>query len=56
MTDSSTENLNKNTLNIDISSSEDIVKMINNEDFNAVISVQKVLPQISKATDNPKAE
>jgi len=51
MTDSSTENLNKNTLNIDISSSEDIVKMINNEDFNAVISVQKVLPQISKATD-----
>ena len=51
MTDSSTENLNKNTLNIDISSSEDIVKMINNEDFNAVISVQKVLPQISKAAD-----
>lgn len=51
MTESSTEKTNKNTSCIDISSTEDIVKMINNEDFNAVIAVQKVLPQISKAVD-----
>ena len=48
---SSTEKINQNTVNIDVSSSEEIVKMINKEDFNAVLSVQKVLPQIAKAVD-----
>jgi len=48
---SSTEKINQNTINIDVSSSEEIVEMINKEDFNAVLSVQKVLPQISKAVD-----
>ena len=51
MQESATENINKNTLDIDISSTEEIVQLINNEDFNAVMSVQKVLPQISKAVD-----
>ena len=51
MTLSSTENINQNTVNIDVSSSEEIVEMINNEDFHAVMSVQKVLPQIAKAVD-----
>jgi len=48
---SSTEKINQNTLDIDISSTEEIVGMINKEDFNAVLSVQKVLPQIAKAVD-----
>lgn len=48
---SQTENLNKNTENIDTATTLDIVKMINNEDFNAVNAVQKCLPEISKAVD-----
>lgn len=51
MSESNTEKINKNTENIDISSTEEIVQMINNEDFNAVKAVQKVLPEISKAVD-----
>lgn len=48
---SDTEKLNENTENIDISSTLDIVKMINNEDFNAVNAVQKCLPEIARAVD-----
>lgn len=48
---SDTEKLNENTQNIDVSTSEEIVRMINNEDFNAVSAVQKCLPQIAKAVD-----
>lgn len=48
---SQTENLNKNTENIDTATTFDVVKMINNEDFNAVNAVQKCLPEISKAVD-----
>ena len=48
---SDTEKLNINTENIDVSSTLDIVKMINNEDFNAVYAVQKCLPDIAKAVD-----
>lgn len=48
---SQTENLNKNTENIDTATTLDVVKMINNEDFNAVNAVQKCLPKISKAVD-----
>jgi len=51
MKKSATENINQNTLNIDISSTQDIVGMLNAEDFNAVTAVQKSLPQISKAVD-----
>lgn len=51
MSVSETEKLNPNTVNIDISSTEEIVQMINNEDFNAVKAVQKALPEISKAVD-----
>lgn len=51
MTESSTENINHNTLNIDVSSTEEIVRLINDEDFNAVMSVKKALPEISKAVD-----
>lgn len=51
MTESSTENLNSDTVNIDVSSTNNIVQMINNEDFNAVKAVQKVLPEIAKAVD-----
>lgn len=48
---SDTEKLNANTENIDVSSTLDIVKLINNEDFNAVCAVQKCLPEIAKAVD-----
>lgn len=48
---SDTEKLNENTENIDVSSTLDIVKMINNEDFNAVLAVQKCLPKIAEAVD-----
>ena len=48
---SQTENLNKNTENIDTATTLDVVKMINNEDFNAGNAVQKCLPEISKAVD-----
>ncbi len=48
---SETENLNENTVNIDISSTLEMVEMINNEDFNAVKAVQKCLPKIASAVD-----
>ena len=48
---SDTEKLNENTVNIDVSSSIDIVKMINNEDFNAVRAVENCLSEIATAVD-----
>ncbi|MBQ2644074.1 N-acetylmuramic acid 6-phosphate etherase [bacterium] len=51
MYNSNTENINQNTIDIDISETIDIVEMINKEDFNAVLAVQKCLPIISNAVD-----
>lgn len=48
---SDTEKLNINTENIDISTTIDVVKMINNEDLVAVLAVQKCLNEIAKAVD-----
>lgn len=52
MTDTiSTENLNKNTENIDLADSLGIVTLINNEDLKVALAVQKALPQIAQAVD-----
>lgn len=48
---SQTEMINQNTVNIDISSTLNIVEMINNEDFYAVNAVKNSLPQIAEAVD-----
>ena len=48
---SDTEKLNENTVNIDVSPTIDVVKMINNEDFNAVRAVENCLPEIAAAVD-----
>lgn len=48
---SDTEKINQNTVNIDISETIDMVRMINNEDLNAVLAVQKCLPQVAQAVD-----
>ena len=48
---SDTEKLNENTVNIDVSQTIDVVKMINNEDFNAVRAVENCLPEIAAAVD-----
>lgn len=46
-----TENINISTRNIDVSSTQEILQMINNEDMTVAIAVQKCIPQISKAVD-----
>ncbi len=46
-----TEQTNKDTVNIDISSSFEIVKMINNEDLKVAVEISKNLEQIACATD-----
>ena len=46
-----TEKINANTENIDISSPIEIVKMIHEEDKNAVNAVDEALPQIAKAVE-----
>lgn len=46
-----TEQRNDNTRNIDIASTEDILKMINNEDKFVPIAVEKAIPQITKIVD-----
>ena len=48
---SETEKINQNTTNIDVSSTLEVVEMINNEDFVAVNAVKKCLPEIAKAVD-----
>lgn len=46
-----TEKINKDTVNIDVSSSFDIVKMINNEDLKVAQKINEKLEYISKAVD-----
>ncbi len=46
-----TERRNQDTKNIDLMSSLEIVKAINNEDMKVAAAVQKVLPEIAKAVD-----
>ncbi len=47
----STEKSNTESLNIDISSTEEILTIINNEDKKVAGAVKKVLPEIAKAVD-----
>lgn len=46
-----TETQNKNTLNIDTLSTEEIVQAINNEDKTVAAAIEKVLPDIARAID-----
>ena len=46
-----TELINRNTINIDIVSTQDILTMINNEDMTIATAVQKCIPQITRAVD-----
>ncbi|WP_315907091.1 N-acetylmuramic acid 6-phosphate etherase [Priestia koreensis] len=46
-----TEKRNPNTINIDQSSSLDIIKMINEEDQSVAFTVQKILPTIARVID-----
>ncbi len=46
-----TEKRNKNTINIDIESTQKIVELINDEDLKVALAVQKELEFISKAVD-----
>lgn len=46
-----TEKINKDTVNIDVSSTFDIVKMINNEDLKVAQKISENLENISKAVD-----
>ena len=47
----STEKNNADTLNIDLSSTEEILNMMNNEDKKIAAAVKKVIPDITKAVD-----
>lgn len=47
----STEQRNHNSINIDIQSTEDILKIINNEDKSVPLAVEKEIPYIAKAVD-----
>ncbi len=47
----STEKINPDTVNIDISSSLEIVRMINNEDMKIAVLISKHLEKIAKAAD-----
>ena len=46
-----TEKINKDTINIDVSSTFDIVKMINNEDLKVAQKISEKIEDISKAVD-----
>jgi N-acetylmuramic acid 6-phosphate etherase len=46
-----TEKINKDTVNIDVSSTFDIVKMINNEDLKVAQKISEKIEDISKAVD-----
>ena len=46
-----TENINTKTANIDLCSSLEIVKLINDEDKQVAYAVEEVLPQIAQAVD-----
>lgn len=47
----STEQKNPNSVNIDIQSTEEILKIINNEDKNVPFAVEQEIPYIAKAVD-----
>lgn len=46
-----TENINRDTVNIDIVSTYDVLTMINNEDKKIAQAVEKCIPEITKAVD-----
>lgn len=46
-----TEEVNENTRNIDVSSTFEIVEMINNEDMKVALAVRECLPQIAQGVD-----
>lgn len=46
-----TEDINLNTANIDMVSTEEMLTMINNEDMKVALAVQKCIPEIAKAVD-----
>lgn len=49
--DASTEHINRDTFNIDIVGTHDILTMINNEDMKVALAVKKAIPQIAKGVD-----
>ena len=49
--ETATENINRNTVNIDMVGTHDILTMINNEDMTVAAAVQKCIPDIAKAVD-----
>lgn len=51
MTEIITENVNSKTTNIDLCSSVEIVKLINDEDKQVAYAVEETLPQIAQAVD-----
>ena len=51
MADIITENINKKTTNIDLCSSLEIVKLINDEDKQVAYAVEETLPEIAQAVD-----
>ncbi len=46
-----TENINRDTINIDLVGTYDMLVMINNEDMKVAEAVRKCIPQITKAVD-----
>ncbi|MBO7672899.1 N-acetylmuramic acid 6-phosphate etherase [bacterium] len=51
MTEIITENVNSKTTDIDLCSSSEIVKLINDEDKQVAFAVEEVLPEIAEAVD-----
>ena len=49
--DTATEHINRNTVNIDMVGTYDMLTMINNEDKTVAAAVQKCIPDIAKAVD-----
>lgn len=49
--DAATEHINRDTFNIDIVGTHDILTMINNEDMKVAQAVKKSIPQIAKGVD-----
>lgn len=46
-----TENINPDTMNIDLQKGAEIARLINNEDKKVALAVEKILPQIGEAID-----
>lgn len=49
--ETATEHINRNTVNIDMVGTYDMLTMINNEDMTVAAAVQKCIPDIAKAVD-----